>query len=82
MFGAPMVFAFVGSEHTDYRHRRGSGGQLTPEKEATTSNLPFLALLQGKQQWGALGGELKDTNAALAVAAGLLLAMRRLRMGF
>ena len=45
MFGFPVVFALVGGAHQDYRYRRGSGGLLSPEKDAVTSNIPFGALV-------------------------------------
>lgn len=52
---------------------------LTPEREAKTSNVPFAALIGGRQSWGKLRDEIKMTNAALATAAAALLALRRLR---
>ena len=58
------------------RFRRGWGGELTPEVDAKTSNIPFLALLSGDQQWSALRNELKPVNSVLAV---LLCATWRLR---
>jgi uncharacterized membrane protein len=78
-FTFPLLFAWIGSEHTDYRYRRGNGGQLTPEREAVTSNIPFLALIQGKQSFQKVSEEMKWTNAALASVVGLGLALRRIR---
>ena len=75
----PIIFAFIGGEHQDYRFRRGSGGWLTPEKDDITSNIPFLALISGKQSWTALKDEIKWTNAGLAVLAALPLTMRQIR---
>jgi len=43
----PAVFSLIGGAHIDMRHRRGSGGTLTPERDVRTSNVPFLALAQG-----------------------------------
>ena len=58
--------------------RRGWGGKLTPEVDAKTSGLPFVALLSGRQSWRDLLDELKLTNAALAVLVALSLHRRRL----
>mmetsp|Transcript_15975 Transcript_15975/g.47658 ORF Transcript_15975/g.47658 Transcript_15975/m.47658 type:complete len:245 (-) Transcript_15975:35-769(-) len=66
--GFPLVAA-VGGAHMDSRHRRGMGGSLTPEREAATSGIPFLALLEGRQSWAALGEELKPVNSGLGVLA-------------
>lgn len=82
MFTFPMVFAFIGGAHQDYRHRRNSGGTLDTEKDAVTSNVPFLALLTGKQEWSKLAEETKQGNAAVAVVIALGLALRRARFGF
>ena len=78
-FSFPMVWAVVGSAHSDYRHRRGSGGQLGQEEERSTSNIPFLALMQGRQSWTALRDEIKWTNAGLGLGLASLMALRRLR---
>ena len=45
----PVMVALIGGEHTDSRHRRGMGGHLIPELDEKTSNVPFLAILSGKQ---------------------------------
>lgn len=39
----------MGTQHQDYRHRRGIGGKLDFDLDASTSNIPFVALLSGKQ---------------------------------
>lgn len=78
MFTMPTVFALIGGAHQDYRYRRGWGGTLTPEMDAKTSNIPFVALLSGKQSWSDLYKELKGVNAGLAV---LTCAMWRFRPG-
>eukprot|EP00979_Chaetoceros_neogracilis_P000593 scaffold141_cov238-Chaetoceros_neogracile.AAC.3 len=74
----PIVVALIGGEHTDSRHRRGMGGTLTKELDEQTSNIPFLALINGKQEqgdgtaaFGKLFDELKGLNGliALGVAA-------------
>jgi uncharacterized membrane protein len=80
MFSMPALFALVGGAHQDYRFRRGSGGQLAPEVDAVTSHLPFGALLTGQQDWNALARELKWTNASLAVALAVMLALKRGRL--
>eukprot|EP00621_Florenciella_sp_RCC1693_P010660 CAMPEP_0182530468 /NCGR_PEP_ID=MMETSP1323-20130603/5932_1 /TAXON_ID=236787 /ORGANISM="Florenciella parvula, Strain RCC1693" /LENGTH=87 /DNA_ID=CAMNT_0024739767 /DNA_START=10 /DNA_END=270 /DNA_ORIENTATION=- len=56
----PVAFAFIGGEHQDYRYRRGIGGELTPEVDRATSNVPFVALLRGKQSFEKLSDELKQ----------------------
>jgi hypothetical protein len=78
MFAMPALVAAIGTAHQDYRFRRNSGGELPPEVEAVTSNVPFLALITGQQSWVALGGEIKLLNAAVALlGAGLLAVGRR-----
>lgn len=69
LFSGPLLVALVGTQHQDYRYRRQSGGSLTPEIEAKSSNLPFLALLSGRQDWVALSNETKWSNAGIATAA-------------
>lgn len=81
MFATPLLFAAIGSSHQDYRFRRGSGGQLTPEVEAKTSNVPFVALLQGRQKASDVIAETKSLNALLALALGTGLAVSRARRG-
>ncbi|KNC81639.1 hypothetical protein SARC_06044 [Sphaeroforma arctica JP610] len=71
------LFAIIGTEHQDYRYRRGSGGELSPEKEAITSNMPFMALITGRQDWGALFNEMKWSNATIATG---LVVLRHLRL--
>jgi hypothetical protein len=78
-FTGPLAFATVGFAHQDYRHRRGMGGMLSPERDAATSNVPFRALLEGRQSWSAARSELKGTNAVLALVPPLLLFLRRMR---
>jgi len=81
MFLSPAVFAALGGTHQDSRFRRGMGGSLTAEREARTSNLPFVALLEGRQSWQALANDLaaKPVNVAVGVAAALALALLRAR---
>lgn len=78
-FSFPIVIAFIGSEHQDYRFRRNNGGVLTPEKERVTSNIPFLAILQGKQSMKDVIAESKGTNTAIACLVAMIAAARRLK---
>ncbi|KAL3902737.1 MAG: hypothetical protein SGARI_005696, partial [Bacillariaceae sp.] len=67
----PAMVAWMGGWHTDSRFRRGMGGTLPPEYDCQTSNLPFVAMLTGKQGsgcWSALANEIKPLNAGLGVA--------------
>ena len=75
----PLVWAIIGGAHTDYRHRRGWGGNLKPEKELNTSHVPFVAIFNGRQKWSQVYDEMKWTNAAIALSTASLLAIRRLR---
>ena len=82
MFGMPAVVAAIGTTHQDYRFRRNSGGELSPEVDAVTSNVPFLALITGQQSWKALGEEMKWLNAAVGLLGTGLLAISRRGRGF
>lgn len=75
-FSMPIIFAWVGGAHKDYRYRRNWGGYLSPDVDAKTSNVPFLAILQGRNTFP----ELKWINAGLAVTVAIALATRRVRM--
>jgi uncharacterized membrane protein len=75
----PIVFSAIGSSHQDYRYRRGSGGTLTPQREAVTSNVPFAALVTGRQSWSKLADEFKWMNAGVAALVGLGFALRQLK---
>lgn len=70
----PMMVAWIGGGHTDSRHRRGMGGELSRDMDAVTSNVPFWAMLSGRQGVGAmdafgklLGEEVKGLNGLLAL---------------
>ena len=78
-FGFPILFAFIGGAHQDHRFRRGNGGILPVEKDAVTSNVPFVALLAGHQSWSVLASEMKWLNASVAVTVAAALATRRFR---
>ncbi|KAI8896444.1 hypothetical protein BC833DRAFT_566617 [Globomyces pollinis-pini] len=60
MFTMPLLFSIVGSFHQDYRYRRGQGGELTPEIEAKTSNIPMLALAQVQRTERCIGFRLSS----------------------
>eukprot|EP00521_Asterionellopsis_glacialis_P014604 CAMPEP_0195294426 /NCGR_PEP_ID=MMETSP0707-20130614/14955_1 /TAXON_ID=33640 /ORGANISM="Asterionellopsis glacialis, Strain CCMP134" /LENGTH=347 /DNA_ID=CAMNT_0040355399 /DNA_START=563 /DNA_END=1603 /DNA_ORIENTATION=- len=45
----PTLVAWIGGSHTDSRYRRGMGGTMDPLYDQQTSNIPFYALLTGKQ---------------------------------
>lgn len=79
MFTFPLVFAAIGTEHQDYRYRRGSGGLLTNQYEAATSNIPFAALIQGKQSWSQLLDETKMLNAGIAVGLATIRLLKVIR---
>ena len=74
----PIAMGVIGTTHIDYRYRRGSGGELSAAIDEITSNIPFEALVRGRQQWEAVWAELKTTNAWLALATAALLAVRHL----
>jgi hypothetical protein len=76
----PAAIAWLGGWHTDSRYRRGMGGTLEPGYASQTSNLPFWALISGRQghgSWQALANELKPLNAAVAIGASTLWVLRR-----
>ena len=63
------------------------GGELCREVDDVTSNVPFLAMIMGRQDGGvvqsfeALGDEVKVLNAALAAGGAALWVARRGRGG-
>lgn len=74
-FGIGPVICFgLLALHSDRAQRRS--GDLSEEKEAQTSNLPCLALLDGRQSWATVREELTDSNAGIAVGLALLAALR------
>jgi len=83
----PAMVALIGGAHTDSRHRRGMGGELCKEVDEVTSNVPFLAMIMGRQDGGvvqsfqALGDEVKILNGALAAGGAALWVARRGRGG-
>ena len=77
----PLAVAALGGAHQDSRFRRGLGGTLDPHYAALTSNVPFAAMLSGKQgpdsfmTW--LTQELKPINAAMATGVAALWVLSR-----
>ncbi|KAL7567967.1 hypothetical protein ACA910_019676 [Epithemia clementina (nom. ined.)] len=70
----PAAVAWLGGMHSDSRFRRGIGGHLDPVVDSQTSNIPFLALLSGKQgaptkSFEHLISETKPLNATIALVA-------------
>lgn len=69
--------------HTYSRFRWGMGGSLDPYYESQTSNLPFVAMIMGKQgssTFGELMKETKPLNAAIATAIATLCVVSRGRV--
>lgn len=77
----PALVAWLGGSHTDSRFRRGMGGTLHPEYDSQTSNVPFVAMITGRQPdcWEALAKETKPLNAGVALLASSLWVLRRIR---
>ena len=79
----PASIAWLGGSHTDSRYRRNMGGSMDPIYESQTSNIPFVAMLLGKQGSNSLSRfvteELKPLNAGVAVAASTMWILRRVR---
>lgn len=81
----PTAIAWLGGMHSDSRFRRGMGGTLDPHYDSVTSNVPFVAMLTGRQ--GAIGKaandlfqEIKPLNAAMAATAATFWIMSRGRV--
>lgn len=79
-FMGPALIALIGGSHADSRYRRGMGGTLSGLQDYQTSNVPFLAMVMGRQGNDAFGQfvqEIKPLNAVLGVvAAGVWVASR------
>merc|ERR1712224_743499 len=74
-FGVGPVLCFgTLALHSDRTQRRG--GELSATTEARTSTFPFVALLDGRQSWSALGEELVVPNAAMGVGLALFAMLR------
>jgi len=78
-FGFPLVFALVGGAHQDSRFRRGMGNTLDPKVEEKTSNVPFWALMTGKQSWSDLLNETKLLNAGIATLLAFIFVAKKTR---
>lgn len=77
----PAFVALLGGSHTDSRFRRGMGGTLHPKYDSQTSNVPFIAMMTGRQPdcWEGLAKEIKPLNATLGLLASSLWVLRRIR---
>jgi len=78
----PMMVALIGGAHTDSRYRRGMGGELPKEVNDVTSNIPFLAMLSGRQgnvieAIAACGKEVKPINAMLGMGLAAIIVANR-----
>ena len=78
----------MGGSHSDSRHRRGLGGTLDKEYDEVTSNVPFYALLSGRQGGNVVevfeefwGNEVKHSNAMLAAGISALWVLTKGRGG-
>lgn len=77
----PTLVALVGGAHTDSRYRRGLGGNLSPEEDLRSSNVPFAAMLSQEfcsGSFSALLDESKGLNFAAAVGAAAFMVVRKL----
>ena len=88
LLSMPIVMSLIGGSHTDSRHRRGVGGSLPKQLDDATSNLPFLAMVTGRQEggsvtkaFGELAGEVKWLNSALALSIAACWVARKGRGG-
>lgn len=65
----PALVALIGGWHTDSRFERGMGGTLKTEYKDQTSNIPFAAMILGKQQYETMQfAEVKALNVLLATS--------------
>eukprot|EP00551_Chaetoceros_affinis_P006486 CAMPEP_0203662576 /NCGR_PEP_ID=MMETSP0090-20130426/495_1 /ASSEMBLY_ACC=CAM_ASM_001088 /TAXON_ID=426623 /ORGANISM="Chaetoceros affinis, Strain CCMP159" /LENGTH=370 /DNA_ID=CAMNT_0050525387 /DNA_START=88 /DNA_END=1203 /DNA_ORIENTATION=+ len=62
----PLVMAYVGGEHNDSRFRRNIGGSLSEDMDNITSNVPFGALISGRQL--VVGGRDGNSNGNLGAS--------------
>ena len=78
----PMMVALIGGGHTDSRHRRSIGGELSKDLDDVTSNIPFYAMLSGKQgnvidAISECGAETKAINAMLGIGTAAIIVASR-----
>lgn len=79
----PVVCFTLLALHSDRAQRKS--GDLSETKEAQTSNIPFLALVDGRQSWSKVQEEIMGSNASnagIAVGVALLAALRPAWMRF
>lgn len=93
----PTLVAWLGGMHSDSRFQRGMGGMFDPVYESQTSNVPFVAMLAGRQpQLGdndindnpvgaslkkLFSEEWKPLNSVIATSIATVMVMIRLRSG-
>ena len=85
----PAMVALLGGSHSDSRHRRGLGGTLDSDYDKATSNIPFYAMLSGRQGSSDVAevlsefwmNEVKHSNAILAMGASALWVLMKGRGG-
>eukprot|EP00929_Paragymnodinium_shiwhaense_P110319 TRINITY_DN77224_c0_g1_i1.p1 TRINITY_DN77224_c0_g1~~TRINITY_DN77224_c0_g1_i1.p1 ORF type:complete len:264 (+),score=37.89 TRINITY_DN77224_c0_g1_i1:80-871(+) len=70
----PLLSMAILAVHSDRVQRRN--GQLSAAREEQTSNVPFLAMLDGRQAWSVMCSELDETNIRVAVAMACVMALR------
>jgi len=78
----PIVVAAIGGWHTDSRYRRGLGGNLNPQLDQQTSNVPFAAALFQQngnvvENFKTIYSECKGINLGLAVSAAAMIVLRK-----
>jgi uncharacterized membrane protein len=81
----PALIAWLGGMHSDSRFRRNMGGTLDPWYDNQTSNVPFVAMVSGKQgppaqAFQGLLNETKLLNALCAVGVATLMVLSRGRV--
>ncbi|GAX10994.1 hypothetical protein FisN_2Lu524 [Fistulifera solaris] len=81
----PTAVAWVGGNHTDARYRRGMGGTLDPVYESQTSNIPFSAIVTGRQgnatdAMKKMLQEIKPLNALVSIGVATLFVLSRGRI--
>lgn len=83
----PTAVAWLGGMHTDSRFRRGMGGSLDPFYDSVTSNVPFLAMITGRQgsvsqAFTKLVEDIKPLNAGIAtlIATTWIISKGRLKL--
>jgi uncharacterized membrane protein len=81
----PAAVAWLGGAHTDSRFQRNLGGSMDPHRASQTSNIPFAAMLSGRQgppatAFAELMQEIKPINAAVAAGVATMWVMSRGRV--